>query len=355
MWLVLLLTTTTLLFALPILGALRELRTGGDAKPLEIIQAHAGDIRHFADHFRSMVDREIVDVRLGAGEGITKFCLVNKHGALLLAEDEEKSLVIRRMVVAKDDIVLPDGCSCEREVYSQGKVTTGVDNRLCAILADGDLDIRRGTVVSRWAHARSVRVGPECVLRGRLSAVSDIVMAPSCQFERINAPIVRFAPDDAAHRDTNLRFSLGHGNKVDVTRAATPFVDGRWIVDGDLKLPPESLFRGDLVVHRNLILGDGSHIEGRIKVHGKAWLGEGVNVDGSFVSQGPIIIAVFCRLQGPIVSESEIAIGAGTTIGDPSRPTTVTGHTICVASDVTVHGTVWARKYAKVESQKVPA
>src|ERR1700694_5864219 len=52
---VLLVLLAGILFTLPLLPALAELRLKRDAQPLNVIQQHAGEIRHFSYGFRSYI------------------------------------------------------------------------------------------------------------------------------------------------------------------------------------------------------------------------------------------------------------------------------------------------------------
>jgi len=46
---------SSLMFILPLVPSLVELRSKSDALPLNVVQQNAGEIRHFADGFRSYI------------------------------------------------------------------------------------------------------------------------------------------------------------------------------------------------------------------------------------------------------------------------------------------------------------
>lgn len=105
-WPLLLFSTTTILFVLPVTGALLEWRQAGTVAPLEIIQAHAGDIRHFADSFRIRIEAEITE---GRHKEDREHCLIAANEQLVLSESETKNRTVRRVVIAAGPLTLPDG------------------------------------------------------------------------------------------------------------------------------------------------------------------------------------------------------------------------------------------------------
>lgn len=347
MWAALLLLSTALLFTLPLAGALWEWRRARDVEPLPIAQAHAGHIRHFADQFHSKIEEEIARIRAmpGSAQAQDPGIQLVEAGAGLEPRGAAGEAV-RQVVIADGPLRLRDGCDYEREVYGRSRVETGEGSRLRAVLAEGELDLRPRTVLLRWAHAQTIRAGPDCNLPGRLSAVESISLDCGCRFRRVNAPAIRFGPGSAQPRPPPPPPPTAHDPK-----AGSPIsrlVDGRWTAERDLELPEGSFLMGDLVARGDVLLDRGAGIGGRVKVHGRTRLAPGARIDGSLVGVGPVVIGAGCFLLGPVVSEQAIEIGPGTTVGEPSRPTTVTAPSIRIAPGALVHGTIWARESAEV-------
>lgn len=348
MWAALLLLSTALLFTLPLAGALWEWRRARDVEPLPIAQAHAGHIRYFADQFHSKIEQEIARVRAmpGAVEeaGLE---LVEPGAGPEPTPREGAGQPVRQVVIADGPLTLRAGCDYQREVYGRGRVETGQESRLRAVLAEGELELRPRTVVLRWAHAQAIRAAPDCLLPGRLSAVESISLDCGCRFRRVNAPVVRFGPAAAQPQSPPLPTPpVGRDAATDLPISRLP--DGRWTAIRDLELPEGSLLVGDLVARGDIRLASGAGVAGRVKVHGRARLGPRARIDGSLVGVGPVVIEAGCFLLGPVVSEQEIELGPGTTVGEPGRPTTVTAPVIRIAPGAVVHGTIWARVSAEV-------
>ena len=59
-------------------------------------------------------------------------------------------------------------------------------------------------------------------------------------------------------------------------------------------------------------------------------------------------ICISGRLGNRLEDGTTIEIGPGTTVGEPSRPTTVTAPSIRIAPEALVHGTISARESAEV-------
>jgi cytoskeletal protein CcmA (bactofilin family) len=344
MWAILLLSSTALVFALPLAPALQELRRKTDVKPLLIDQEHASDVRRFARRFVAFVERELA-IRRNTNRPHAEQHAAMGAGVFQAHEDERQSRVSARVLVAEGPLELPSGFSWTREVYGRDDVRGGCDARFRAVLAGGRLVLGPRAAVLRWAHARSVHALADCVLLGRLSADEELVLEPGCRFARVNAPRIVFgsvAVPGGTDRDDERRRALARAPATTGPRAAA-LAAGRWLAKGDLEIPAGEVFRGDLVVRGNLVVGRGAGIDGSIKAHGDVRLEPGVAVTGAVVCTVSITAVGRCTLDGPVVSEREIRLGAGSVVGALAAPTTVTAPVIRIEPGVVAHGTVWAR------------
>src|SRR5580704_11923596 len=68
---VLLILLAGILFVLPLLPALTELRLKRDAQPLDVIQQYAGEIRHFSYGFRTYITDLLVPLQECVSSGTT--------------------------------------------------------------------------------------------------------------------------------------------------------------------------------------------------------------------------------------------------------------------------------------------
>lgn len=346
MWALLLLATTALVFALPLAPALQELRRRTDVDPLPIDQEHACDVRHFARRFVALVERELAAIAQGTGRHLAAGYAVMGAGVFHAREDERRTRVSTRVLVAEGPLELPRNFSWLREVYGRHDVRGGCDARLRAVMAGGRLVLGPRAAVLRWAHARSVHALPDCVLLGRLSADEELVLEPGCRFTRIHAPTIVFgsvAVPGRTDRDDERRRALWRAPATAGPRSSA-LVAGRWVAQGDLEIPAGEVFRGDLVVRGDLVMRRGAGIDGSIKAHGDVRLEPGVCVAGAVVSTRSISAVGRCSVDGPIVAEREVRLGAGSVVGAAGAPATVTAPVIRVEPGVVVHGTVWAKE-----------
>jgi len=220
-------------------------------------------------------------------------------------------------------------------------VQGGVGDRIRSVLAIGDLAIERGSRVTRWAHAATVHVAPDCEILGRLSAMRHIMLSPHCSFRRINAPRIEFGLASGPRPPARAPAGPVPG------REGTPLdprSQRRWVVEGDVDLGRRARFSGDLVVRGNAVIRPDAEIAGSIKAHGAVALEPGARVRRSVVARESVIVGHRCAVGGPIVSERSVVIGAESIVGSEEAPTTITAPVIRICAGVVVHGTVWARE-----------
>lgn len=256
------------------------------------------------------------------------------------------------VIAARGRLILRDNFVFTRAMYATQGVTSGKENHLQAVLAEGDLFVCSGSVLHRWAHARSAHVQSRCHLQGPLSARQQILIEEGCRFSSLMAGSIYFGAqaEDARLGDMDTRAERLHGiNGSDRTSAAADSGDaGRRIVEGDYVLPDDSYYDGDLVVHGNLRIGSGAWITGSVKAAGSMWLGPRVHVGGALVCARELSIATECVIVGPVIAELSIHLGSYCVIGVPSRQTSLVAPEVCISAGTTVHGAVSALDDGKV-------
>lgn len=350
---------TLLLFLLPFLPGLREMRARRDATALPVSDA-AVDVRHFAHGFRAFLERELAEpLQRVRASGMPRSGWIEQQGpysvlaagdALELFDDERARGALDRIVAATGDLAVPAGLACPREIYAGGSFRAGAEVRLRAVLAEEDVTLERGVRLLRWAHAgRDLTVEAGAVLLGRASAGRSIRVAPGCVFERMHAPLIRFGggPVPSLPRAGDVVGVPSPGGALADWRpggAAAPheLAAGRLLVDGDLEIPPRARVSCDLVVRGRLTIGAEARLEGSAKAHGAARLCSGVRVSGSVVGQGDVVLEDNVVVDGPVIAEERLTIGARCTIGTADEPSTVRAGAITVRGGSVVHGTAWA-------------
>jgi hypothetical protein len=334
------------LLALPLLPALDELRRKRDAKPLEVIQKHAGDIAHFARVFRGYIAplqerlRECVDART-TGWGRLK----NGEEYVLLGDDRQpfvKAANFRGstcpwLIAAGIDVMLPDGLDFAKEIYAAKSLTAGERNAFRAILCDEDIRLRAGSESIRWVHANGqLCVESDCRLYGRVSSEREIVLAPGCTFQRLHAPrIVMAQPCSENCTPADVFESAGNSER----KKPLP----RRLVGGDLRVRPGEIVGENLVARGPLHIGAGARMLGGVKGHKSVVLEESVEVCGSLISSGELYVGPRCKIGGPLLAEHHVHISSGTSCGTRNFPTTVSSQLVEAMEGTVFFGTVWAR------------
>jgi hypothetical protein len=336
------------LFTIPLLPALIELRLRRDALPLNVIQQYAGEIRHFSYGFRSYIAFLLEPLRECVALGTTakgtmpdgdEYLLLGRGVDMPLLSAGEKTATCRLVVAAGMDVVLPDGITFAKEVYAAGKLTGGEKSVFRALLGEKDIHLRRASTVTRWAHAvGALRAEHDCDLYGRISSDREIQLESGCAFQRLNAPCI----------------SLGQPNAEAVDDPAetqqTSLPGSRRLFDEDLEIDAGEVVSTHIVTRGKLHIGAGARVLGSVKSNLQMTVEAGVRVEGSLISASTMHIGPDCRIAGPVIAERGMAIETGTRCGSVRTPTTVSAPTLEIADGVVVFGTVWAR----TEGQVVP-
>ena len=347
MWVSLLLVGTTLLFLLPLLPTLIELRLREDIQPVAVDPANAGNIDYFAESFLDFITPAIADFQAGKTQRLIDqdYSLFRDDTGFDADAAEMLQSIRHRITIGLGSLHLPAEVYFSQEIFSQKNIDCGERSRLRSVLAIGNLHLGGDSQLLRWAHARNISVDSGCLLLGRVSAEAELVLQPRCEFTRLNAQTITVASEPGSPIADSQQ-PLAPTTEVTMLRERADR-SGRVLWEGDLDFPEFGFWRGDLIVRGNALIRVNAQISGSIKVYGDIQIEPGAGIDGTLVCNGDIHIAEQCRLKGPVVSEQQITIDQHTRIGNPDTPTTVTAPSILVVAGVTVHGSLWARNRGK--------
>jgi predicted acyltransferase (DUF342 family) len=331
----------SLLLALPLMPGVLELYRKSDAAPLVVVQQNAGDVRFFADGFRSYLKaiQPALQESLASGNDLTvtmpdgDTCIVLGPASSFAADTRTCSEV----VVAASDLELPPETTFLKDIYTAGHFSGGSNNQYRAILGDRNVHLSAGSRVMRWVHAvGDVAVDSNCKLYGRVSSQRSIRLQAGCNFLRLNALHISTGEQDADFHEATV---------PDDTVGPSA---GRQLRDGDFAIPAGELFRGSLVVRGDLSIGAGARIYGSVKCGRQLTVEEGVLVTGSLISAKDLRVGQDGLILGPVIAERSIYLTRGTQCGNSVYPTTVSAPEITVEEGVVVFGTVWAREHGRV-------
>jgi cytoskeletal protein CcmA (bactofilin family) len=332
---------TSALLLLPLVPALAELHNKSDALPLNVIQQHAGEIRFFADGFRSYMKglQPALQECVSSGAHATgtmpdgsEYVVLGRGEDALFLPFREQNEVHPVIIASGTDLLLPSGTIFSKDIYSAASVIGGTKNRYRAILAEKDIRLGRESSVMRWVHAvGEFSADPACRLYGRVSSETGIRLSSECSFLRLNAPYIAIGPEADPEQ-----------NPAQAPVIAT--TQPRLFHDGDFEIQAGAVFQDNLVVRGRLRIGAGARVCGSVKSEKGLVLEPGVSIEGSLISASIMQIGRDCRIRGPVIAERTMLIQAGTRCGTPHNPTTVSAPNIQVEQDVVVFGTLWARE-----------
>lgn len=336
------------MFILPLVPALVELHRKSDALPLSVIQQHAGEIKHFADSFRSYIKelgpllRESLHSEAAVfgtlPDGTDYLVLGRGDEALRLPLKEEDGLC-PLLIATNSDLLLPSDITFSKDIYAGGRFIGGAKNQYRAILGEKEVHLSTESRVMRWVHAvEELQADPGCDLHGRISSDRHIRLQKGCGFQRVNAP----------------QIEIGERGRTDLPPATVPRYrpasasTRRLLHDGNFEIPPGEVFLGNLVVRGALRIGSGARVQGSVKGDKGVILEAGVAVEGSLMSADKMQIGTDCDIHGPVIAEHNMVIARGTHCGAADQPTTVSAPWIEVEEGVVVFGTLWAREHGHV-------
>jgi len=347
---VLLVLLAGVLFTLPLVPTLIELRLKRDGRPLDVIQEYAGDIRYFSYGFRRYIAGVLEPLQECVASGTTAkgtmpdgdpYLLLGRTDDASVLSSGQKTATCQSVVAAGMDVVLPDGITFVKEIYAAGQFTGGEKNVFRALLGEKDIQLGRASTVNRWAHAvGAFRAEHDCDLYGRISSDREIQMESGCAFQRLNAPRIALGRSDAEETDDGAETS------------PTPLPPGRRLVDEDLEIQAGEIVSANIVARGTVHIGAGAQVFGSVKSHKQMALEAGVRVEGGLISASTMHIGRDCRITGPVIAEHGMAIETGTRIGTIRTPTTVSAPTIQIEEGVTVFGSVRAPTEGQVVAQK---
>jgi cytoskeletal protein CcmA (bactofilin family) len=335
-------------FMLPLIPALMELQRKSDALPLSVIQQHAGEIKHFADSFRSYIKElePLLRESLNSAAAVfgtlpdgTDYLVLGRGDQALRLPLNEVDGLCPMLIATSSDLLLPSDITFSRDIYAGGRFTGGTRNRYRAVLGEKQVQLSANSRVMRWVHAvGDFQADPGCELNGRISSDQHIRLQNSCSFQRLNAP----------------KIEIGEAGKTDLPSATGSRDRAGWgstrrlLHDGNFEIPAGEVFLGNLVVRGVLRIGSGARVQGSVKGDKGVILEAGVAVEGSLMSAGKMRIGANCDIHGPVIAEHNLVIASGTRCGATDQHTTVSAPWIDVEEGVMVFGTLWARERGQV-------
>jgi|GEM_PF-851135 len=348
MWLAVFICLLLFLIALPLLPGILELKKPSDASPLKVTQDYDINVKHFAFGFRNYIKSNSLVMSLfeennltseGILEDKSQFIVLDDKANFMLTKSELKKNIVNRLVIAKGNVILSDNMRFEAEIYANADLTGGIANNIRAALAEGYMIIKEKTTVFRWIHSgNNMEIGKNCNLFGRASCDTEMLITGNCRFERLHAKEIIFA-----RRGNIETFDIESRNLnvIDSLPNIKEHFERRLLIKGDVNIPDNSIFDGDLVATGVITLGKNSVIRGSIKSNAELTLQEGSAVIGSVVSAGDLSTLDACRIMGVVIAEGDISIGTNNIIGSLESPVTVSSmNNAIIYSGTVIFGTI---------------
>jgi cytoskeletal protein CcmA (bactofilin family) len=354
---------TVLLALLPLLAlltlvlvpAIKELIAPTDISPLHVPHDQSNQAERFALSFRDRLQTlfgeplglSIEQYRLDKGETLV-------GGVRRWLASSPLTPPTNAPLACAGDLHLPEGTRTDFEVYASGHLSLGARGRAHALLADGDVRVGAQARVLRWVHGRHVWLGKDSKVMARVSADQRIELARGATFVRGHATVITLpategrtaAPKRLPSKHPEREFEDLIGEAA-FSHAQFEGSQGRWLVSGDLKLPPATRVRGNLIVRGKVHLGEGCRVEGSLKVHGALLMDAHCVVTGSCIGMHNIKIGAQCQIAGPLVAESKLRVGLHSVVGTLVQPTSATARVAAIYPGAVVHGTLYAKQQVR--------
>lgn len=297
------------LFALPLLAGLIELRRPRDAQPLGVDRHYVSDPRYFGASLR-----EKLQPLLDNGHGAAHHERYLERGGEFARIDRE--IRVSAGVRVTEALLATELLECDagarvRDLFGGSAVRIGPEVRAQTILSDGDVVLGDGCRIERWIHSRgAISIGRDCDLGRSVSSDAAVSLAGDARFHRIfGMPVAvraTAAPDLRAPK-------LGRPKVVGEGEA----VVGDLIVRGDLSIGARALVSGSIKVHGSLYVGQGAQIRGNVVVRRAAVLDDGVSVCGHVFCEGSLTLGRDVRIGSDAIHKS-VYCGDRLALGDRS-------------------------------------
>ena len=234
------------------------------------------------------------------------------------------------VIYSEEDLLFLEPQSSFRgEIYSRGKLESGVGVRLRAVAADGDLILGEHNAVARWVDAQGkILLRKGTMVRSRVSSSQSIEMEPQVSVQSLYAPLVftqgyRPLPGPLAgdilpnssvsaprSRSTNPSVVPAYLSGARCTRLATD----TWLVQGDLQLTPDTRVGSKLVIQGTLRSGTNCYFAGDIKAL-RIELGARNRILGNVVSESEVEVGESSFVGRNVVAETDIVLRSGVRVG----------------------------------------
>jgi cytoskeletal protein CcmA (bactofilin family) len=337
---------TGFMLAVPLIPAFNEVCRKTDAEPLNVIQRHAGDIRHFAQSFSEVIKelKPVLEschrsgaVARGVLSGGSEYLVIGNSKRIPDLVKQGDAFTCSSVVAFAGDFVCPGSITFSQEIYAHQRFTGGKRNQYRAVLGESDVSLGPASTILRWAHSDKILTAAEhCALYGRISAGQLIRLEHGCTFLRVNAP--RIEVGAPASKD-GPQISDGPA----INRHSR-----RMLHDGDFEIRAGEVVHSNIVTRGKLIVRAGARVAGSVKSNKDMLLEHGAIVEGSVISAEQMVIGQNCSLRGPVIAERKMIIRTGTNCGDANGSTTVSSPEIEVEEGVLIFGTLWARQSGRV-------
>ena len=180
-----------LCFGLPLVPTIVELGKRG-ARPLPVDRTNEGEIRHFANTFKTLLESNFrnptlrecidqgVDLQGKFDDGTPYRVLRSTTGTFEPATPDSRS--IPELIIFSGSIAVPAGLEFVHGLYAAEDIDCGKKTVVRSLYGASNVRLREGAVVLRWIHVDNELIaGAACQLYGRASAEESMDWSsPSC-------------------------------------------------------------------------------------------------------------------------------------------------------------------------------
>lgn len=266
-----------------------------DVQPLNVKMDYTKDFRYFGKSFRRILTKAVRDAGLSMGAAKMEIARCREEVEVVGGPEVNLHGRVDRVLYVKGSIRTEDGTEFGREIYVKGNATLGIQNRLVALAADGDVFLGPFSEGTKWIDAEGcIDAGEGCRLGRSVTAGKRIFLGAGCRFLRLFGNPVETGGREAVAGEfagtVKINGSVKINGDLTIDTRSYVVIEGNLFVDGYVKILSPAWIKGNIFSQKGIYLNGVQVGEpGKVKsVVGKmeVILGRGVKVFGLVLTEG---------------------------------------------------------------------
>jgi len=316
-----------------------------ETKPIFIQQSNTKDPRFFAVSFKKIFDKA-----WGTYDGTGTLHMSREEQVI---EGDKVELFPFNACTSIVYLEEKDFLSCEemvfeKEIYIKGNAQLGNKNTARAIVCEGNLTIKDGTRIIRWADSQgTLTVFNDCDLGISTSSGTELLIGKNCSFKRLYAPVILLGKKkDELHK--GILGSITEKSPViysDIIR------DIKY-VDNEIT-NEEGIIKSTIITKYDITVNSDFEVQGHISSHKDVKIDDNAVVHGNIFAEGNIFIGRNAKVLGVVFSQENIYVEDGAVIGQPGKVKSMVARgSISFGDNCRVHGYIGTETKGRISPKE---